>query len=71
MTALIFGVGVGLFIILSLWVLAVLILVISLRVEKKIGAFAILFVIVFTIVLTNVPRASEKPAPIENKVISL
>jgi len=71
MTALIFGIGVGLFIILSLWVLAILILIISLRVEKKIGVFAILFVIVFTIILTNVPRASEKPAPIKNKVIFL
>lgn len=68
MTTLILGVGVGLFIILSLWVLAALIFVISLRVERKIGAIAILFVSALTIILISVPRASEKPAPANNKV---
>ncbi|GAB1867274.1 Transmembrane protein 218 [Camponotus japonicus] len=68
MTTLILGIGVGLFIILSLWVLAALIFVISLRVEKKVGAIAILLVSAFTIILINVPRASEKPAPTESKV---
>jgi len=68
MTTLIFGVGVGLFIILSLWVLAALIFLISLRVEKKVGAIAILLVSALTIILISVPRASEKPAPADNKV---
>lgn len=70
MTTLVFGVGVGLFIILSLWVLAALIFVISLRVEKKVGAIAILLVSAITIILISVPRASEKPAPHDNKVRS-
>lgn len=64
----ILGVGVGLFIILSLWVLAALIFVISLRVERKIGAIAILLVSALTIILISVPRASEKPAPASSKV---
>lgn len=68
MTTLILGIGVGLFIILSLWVVAALIFVISLRVEKKVGAIAILLVSAFTIILINVPRASEKPVPTESKV---
>ncbi|XP_077271488.1 transmembrane protein 218 [Temnothorax americanus] len=68
MTTLILGVGVGLFIILSLWVLAALIFVISLRVERKVGAIAILLVIALTIILISVPRTSEKPAPASSKV---
>ncbi|XP_014487260.1 PREDICTED: uncharacterized protein LOC106751031 [Dinoponera quadriceps] len=68
MTTLIFGVGIGLFIILGLWVLAALIFLISLRIEKKVGAIAILLVSVLTIILISVPRASEKPAATENKV---
>ncbi|XP_024868083.1 transmembrane protein 218-like [Temnothorax curvispinosus] len=68
MTTLILGVGVGLFIILSLWVLAALIFVISLRVERKVGAIAILLVSALTIILISVPRASEKPAPASSKV---
>lgn len=69
MTTLIFGIGVGLFIILSLWVLAALIFVISLRVEKKIGAIAILLVSALTIILISVPRASEKSVHREKTVI--
>lgn len=65
----IFGIGVGLFIILSLWVLAALIFVISLRIEKKIGAIAILLVSALTIILISVPRASEKSILRENTVI--
>lgn len=68
MTTLIFGVGVGLFIILSLWVLAALIFLISLRIERKVGAIAILVVSVLTIILISVPRASEKSTATENKV---
>lgn len=68
MTTLVFGVGVGLFIILSLWVLAALIFVISLRVERKVGVIAVLLVSAITIILISVPRASEKPAPQDGKV---
>ncbi|XP_012525055.1 uncharacterized protein LOC105830337 [Monomorium pharaonis] len=68
MTTLILGVGVGLFIILGLWVLAALVFVVSLRVERKVGAIAILIVSVLTIILISVPRASEKPASKDSKV---
>lgn len=68
MTTLVFGIGIGLFIILSLWVLAALIFLISLRIERKVGAIAILIVSVLTIILISVPRASEKSATAENKV---
>lgn len=64
----ILGIGVGLFIILSLWVLAALIFVISLRVERKVGVIAILIVSALTIILISVPRASERPATAERKV---
>ncbi|KAL6261057.1 hypothetical protein P5V15_008583 [Pogonomyrmex californicus] len=68
MTTLILGVGVGLFVILSLWVLAALIFVISLRLERKVGVIAILLVSALTIILISVPRASEKPAPTTSKI---
>ncbi|KAL0106533.1 hypothetical protein PUN28_016316 [Cardiocondyla obscurior] len=63
MTTLILGVGVGLFLILSLWVLAALIFVVTLRVERRFGYFAILLASAVTIVLISVPRASENPIP--------
>ncbi|XP_011862326.1 PREDICTED: uncharacterized protein LOC105558960 isoform X2 [Vollenhovia emeryi] len=68
MTTLVFGVGVGLFIILSLWVLAALIFLLSLRLERKVGVIAILLVSALTIILISVPRASEKPVPTSSKV---
>ncbi|XP_018378274.1 PREDICTED: transmembrane protein 218-like [Trachymyrmex cornetzi] len=71
MTTLIFGVGVGLFSILTLWVLVALIFLISLRIERKIGwvcVIAILLVSAFTYILLKVPRASERPVPTDNKV---
>lgn len=60
MTNLVFGVGIGLFLILILWAIALLIFVISLRVEKKIGIIAILIVGVCTLILIALPKTSEK-----------
>nr|XP_012134531.1 PREDICTED: uncharacterized protein LOC105661766 isoform X2 [Megachile rotundata] len=60
MSNLVFGVGIGLFVILILWAIALLIFVISLRVEKKIGIIAILIVGVCTIILIALPKTSEK-----------
>lgn len=68
MTTLIFGVGVGLFLILSLWLLAGVLFLISLRVEKKFGTFVILIVGIFTVVLVSIPRGSNKSNVSENKV---
>lgn len=68
MTNLIFGVGTGLFVILILWILALSVFIISLRIEKKIGAIAILIVSIFTIILIVLPRASDKPGSADKKV---
>ncbi|XP_076242691.1 uncharacterized protein LOC143184381 [Calliopsis andreniformis] len=68
MTNLIFGVGIGLFLILILWGFALLAFVISLRVEKKVGIIAIIIVSICTIILIALPRASEKPTSNEKKI---
>lgn len=68
MTTLIFGVGIGLFLILTLWALAALIFIISLRIEKKVGAIAVLVVSICTFILITLPRAAEKPTVTENKI---
>lgn len=68
MNNLVFGVGIGLFLILILWAIALLIFIVSLRVEKKIGTIAILVVGICTIVLIALPKTSEKAISTENKV---
>ena len=68
MTNLIFGIGIGLFLILILWGLALLVFIISLRIEKKIGTVAIIIVSICTIVLITLPRAPEKSNTIDKKV---
>ena len=68
MTNLIFGVGIGLFLILILWALAVLVYIISLKIEKKIGTLAILTVSICTIVLLILPIASEKSNTTDKKI---
>ena len=68
MTNHIFGVGLGLFIILTLWISAGLIFLISLRIEKRIGAFALAVAAIVTIILISVPRNPQHPIPQENKV---
>ncbi|XP_017754849.1 PREDICTED: uncharacterized protein LOC108547031 [Eufriesea mexicana] len=68
MTNLIFGVGIGLFLILILWGLALLVFIISLRIENKIGTIVIFIVSICTIILITLPRASEKPNTIDKKI---
>lgn len=68
MTNLVFGVGIGLFLILILWAAALLVFFISLRIEKKIGTIAILVVSICTIVLIALPRASEKSTTADKKI---
>ncbi|KAL7295711.1 hypothetical protein TKK_0011058 [Trichogramma kaykai] len=67
MTSHIFGVGLGLFVILTLWISAGLIFLISLRIEKRIGAIALAVAAIITIILVSVPRASQHPVSQENK----
>lgn len=68
MTSHIFGVGLGLFVILTLWISAALIFLISLRIEKRIGAVALTVAAIITVILISVPRAPQHPVAQENKV---
>lgn len=67
----IFGIGTGLFLILTLWAIAILIFLISLRIEKKIGLVVIVIIGLLTIILFSIPRASEKPNVNEKKVCKI
>lgn len=67
MSTMIFGIGTGLFLILTLWAIAILIFLISLRIEKKIGLVVIVIIGLLTIILFSIPRASEKPNVNEKK----
>lgn len=71
MSTMIFGIGTGLFFILNLWAIAILIFLISLRIEKKIGLVFIVIITLFTIILFSIPRASEKPNINERKVCKI
>ncbi|XP_014219803.1 transmembrane protein 218-like [Copidosoma floridanum] len=62
-----FGLGLGLFVLLIIWVLAGLVFLVSLRIEQRIGAVALAVAAIITIVLVSVPRAPEHPVPHENK----
>lgn len=61
MSTLIFGIGTGLFLILTLWAIAIITFLISLRIEKKIGFVVMLTIGISTVILFSIPRASEKP----------
>lgn len=68
MTNLILGIGTGLFLILTLWAIAIITFLISLRIEKKIGFVVMLIISFSTIILFSIPRASEKPNINENRL---
>ncbi|XP_078046181.1 uncharacterized protein LOC144474788 [Augochlora pura] len=67
MTNLVFGVGIGVFLIFTLWALALFVFIITLRIERKIGAIVILVVSICTVILIALPRATEKSISIEKK----
>ncbi|XP_015587382.1 uncharacterized protein LOC107264048 isoform X3 [Cephus cinctus] len=68
MTTLIFGIGLGLFIVLCLWVSAGLICLVSLRIERRIGAIALCIATAATIILVSLPRSTETPSVREDKL---
>ncbi|KAF4529065.1 hypothetical protein B566_EDAN006087 [Ephemera danica] len=68
MSALIFGVGVGLFIIIALWAIALLLCLVSLRSQKNIGLLGILAASFFTGFLLLLPIDSPSD-PIESSRI--
>lgn len=58
MSALIFGVGVGLFIIIALWAVAFLLCLVSLRAQKNVGLIGILAATLLTSLLLFLPHDS-------------
>lgn len=68
MTTLLFGTGVGTFLLLAVWTTAFLLCFISLRTQRNIGPIAVLVATLVMLVLLAIPRGPEKP--VENKVIS-
>ncbi|XP_015127306.1 uncharacterized protein LOC107048590 [Diachasma alloeum] len=67
MTTLILGIGLGLFIIVTLWLSAGLIFAVALRTDKRIGGIAVAIAAVITIILVSVPKSSEYPTPHHDK----
>lgn len=61
MTALVFGIGIGLFVVLLVWITAALVFAVSLRTEKRVGAIAIATALLATVILVGAPRASKEP----------
>lgn len=68
-TNLVFGIGVGLFLLIILWASAALICLVSYRTDKKVGFIAVVVVLALTIILVKVPRTPEIPEFREEKVI--
>lgn len=68
MTTLIFGIGIGLFILISIWLLAGLIFSVSSRTDKKFGFIAIAVATLITFILICLPKNSEHPNIKEEKV---
>ena len=71
MTTTVLGVGVGLFIILSCWAVALLLCFISHRTKKNTGSAAIATAALITIILIVIPRESEIPRKVVFKVSSI
>lgn len=68
MTTYILGVGLGLFAILTVWISAILIFLVSLRLEKRIGTVALAIASIITIILVSIPRSPQYPVAEDNKV---
>ncbi|XP_063226412.1 transmembrane protein 218-like [Bacillus rossius redtenbacheri] len=61
------GVGVGLFIVILLWVTAAILCCISLRTQKYIGVAAIILATIVSLILICIPRESENEAIFETE----
>jgi hypothetical protein len=61
MTLRVLGVGVGLFIIIALWAVAILFCIISHRTHKHVGTAVVAIATVVTLILILIPRDSEIP----------
>jgi O-antigen/teichoic acid export membrane protein len=61
MTVRVLGVGIGLFIVIAIWVIAVLSYIISHRTHKNVGTAIVAIASVATLILIVIPRDSEVP----------
>jgi hypothetical protein len=61
MTVRVLGVGIGLFAIITIWVVAILCYIISHRTHKNVGTGAVAIASVVTLILILIPRDSEVP----------
>lgn len=68
MTSVVFGIGVGLIILLSVWILAVFAAIISFRTQRNVGSFALAFAAIITCILLIIPLDSKTPTPKVHKV---
>ncbi|PSN41697.1 hypothetical protein C0J52_20746 [Blattella germanica] len=64
----ILGVGVGLFIIIAIWTIAILLCIISHRTKKNIGSVTVAIAVLITLALIFIPRESEIPKKVVYKV---
>lgn len=63
MTTVIFGVGVGLVLIITVWLIAICIASISLRTKRNVGNVTIFTASFFTLILLLIPLDSKTPTP--------
>ncbi|XP_054260381.1 transmembrane protein 218-like [Macrosteles quadrilineatus] len=68
MTTLVFGTGVGTFILLAVWSAALLLCFISLRTNRNVGPVAVLAAVLVMVVLLLIPRGPEAPISTEHKI---
>lgn len=68
MTTLVFGTGVGTFILLAVWSSALLLCFISLRTNRNVGPVAVFIAVLVMVVLLLIPRGPQAPLPAINKV---
>lgn len=61
MTVRVLGVGIGLFLIIALWAVAILVCIISHRTHKHVGTAIVTIATVVTLILVLIPRESEIP----------
>jgi len=68
MTTLVFGTGVGTFILLAVWSAALLLCFISLRTNRNVGPVAVSIALLVMVVLLLIPRGPQTSLPAVNKI---
>lgn len=68
MTSLVLGVGFGLFLLVGIWLGALLACFVSAHTQKNLGVHAVCLAAILTLILIFIPRESGKPSEDVNKV---